>query len=138
MYAVRDKTRPPSLLEKYNARTKSANTHYPRPPNSARSATRPRPGGRNLPDLFQSRVPRYLYDIGRESGTTPICNKCKAETFYCKHRIGNGAMTARRVGNLKTSAMVIGSNRPNTVAKPSFGRKSHIKAFYDSGHIRTH
>ena len=32
--------------------------------------------------MFQTQAPALLYDIGRENGTTPICNKCSRETFY--------------------------------------------------------
>lgn len=86
------------------------------------------------PDMFQTQVPKMLYDIGKEGGTTPICNKCSRETFYCKHRVGKGTDTLRRLGPHKTAAATVGSEIVGA-EKPSFGRKSHIKDFYDSNHL---
>jgi len=86
------------------------------------------------PYLFQTQVPNLLYDIGKDGGTTPICNKCSRETFYCKHRVGNGSVTLRRTGPLKTASQIIG-HQVNHAPKPVFGRKSSIKDFYDSNHL---
>lgn len=85
------------------------------------------------PRMFQTKVPTMLYDIGREGGTTPICNKCSRETFFCKHRVGSGEDTLRRVGPHKTAASIVGSEIVGA-EKPQYGRKSHIKEFYDAGH----
>jgi hypothetical protein len=84
--------------------------------------------------LFQTKVPTMLYDIGKEGGTTPICNKCSRETFYCKHRVGKGEDTLRRLGPHKTSAATVGAEIMSA-DKPAFGRKSHIKEFYDQNHL---
>lgn len=85
--------------------------------------------------LFQTQAPRLLYDIGREGGTTPICNKCSRETWYCKHRVGSmSAQTLRRVGPHNTSAAQVGAEIVGA-EKPQFGRTSHIKAFYDANHL---
>jgi len=90
---------------------------------------------RQFPEIFfQTQVPQNLYDIGKEQGTTPICNKCSRETFYCKHRVGNSQITARRLGPHKTSAMIVGSE-VKQANKPPYGRKSHIKDFYDANHL---
>jgi len=86
------------------------------------------------PDMFQTRVPTLLYDIGRETGTTPICNKCSRETFYCKHRVGSGTDTLRRMGPHRTMAAVVGAEVAGA-EKPHHGRKSHIKDFYDANHL---
>lgn len=91
---------------------------------------------------FQTQVPRLLYDIGREDGVTPICNKCSRETFYCKHRVAGGSAepgatsseTLRRLGPHKTSAMIVGAEVIG-VAKPTHSKKSHIKEFYDNNHL---
>jgi len=86
--------------------------------------------------FFQTQVPVSLYDIGKEGvGTTPICNKCPRETFYCRHRVGNGSQTLRRVAHHKTSNDQYGQR--DAVNKPMFGRKSHIKDFYDANHLST-
>ena len=85
-------------------------------------------------DMFQTRVPTLLYDIGREGGTTPICNKCSRETFYCRHRIGSGEDTLRRVGPHRTMAAVVGAEVVGA-EKPHHGRKSAIKDFYDQNHL---
>lgn len=93
------------------------------------SAARPEPDE----NMFQTMVPTMLYDIGKDGGTTPICNKCSRETFYCKHRVGKGADTLRRLGPHKTSAAIVGAEIIGA-EKPQYGRKSHIKDFYDAGH----
>jgi hypothetical protein len=99
------------------------------------------------PALFQTQVPALLYDIGREGGTTPICNKCSRETFYCKHRImgasgagsagaaGSSAPTTlRRVGPHQTAASAVGAEIVGA-EKPLYGRKSQIKEFFDANHL---
>lgn len=87
------------------------------------------------PRMFQTQVPTMLYDIGKASnGTTPICNKCSRETFYCKHRVGAGADTLRRLGPHKTMSAVVGSEVEGA-EKPHHGRKSAIKDFYDQNHL---
>jgi len=92
-----------------------------------------------LPSLFQNQVPGLLFDIGRERGTTPICNKCPRDTFYCKHRVGSGETTLRRAGPHKTAAQIVGDlAERNTPSKPPHGRKSHIKDFYDANHLTVH
>lgn len=86
------------------------------------------------PSMFQTQVPTMLYDIGKEGGTTPICNKCSRETFYCRHRVAqSSADTLRRMGPHKTAAAMVGAEIVGA-EKPTFGRKSHIKDFYDSNH----
>jgi len=90
--------------------------------------------------MFQTMVPTSLYDIGKEkaNGVTPICNKCQRDTFYCKHRVGaTAAVTARRLGGVRTTAQVYGGTE-QTLAKPPHGRKSGIKEFYDAGHLKAH
>lgn len=98
--------------------------------------TSPAPQQRPQSALFQTQAPRSLYDIGRdESGITPICNKCPRETFYCPHRVGRGAETLRRVGTWKTTSQIVGGNLNPSVNKPTYGRKSLIKDFYDNNHL---
>lgn len=105
--------------------------------NTAQAAFEARRSQELKPYLFQNQVPDLLYDIGKEgSGTTPICNKCQRETFYCKHRLGNGAVTLRRKGPHKTSTELVGEEITYGVPlKPQHGRKSHIKDFYDNYHL---
>jgi len=87
------------------------------------------------PLYFQTQVPALLYDIGKETGTTPICNKCSRETFYCKHRVNiSGSASIRRKGSLKTSNEIIGAEI-KTIIKPQLGRKSQLKDFYDNNHL---
>lgn len=86
------------------------------------------------PRMFQTQVPTMLYDIGKSGGTTPICNKCSRETFYCRHRVGAGAETLRRVGPHKTAAAIVGAEIVGA-EKPAHGRKSAIKDFYDANHL---
>lgn len=98
------------------------------------SATNPRDPAPS-PALFQTQVPSLLYDIGRgPEGTTPICNKCSRETFYCKHRVGSGASTLRRLGPHQTAASAVGAEIAGA-EKPQYGRKSQIKAFFDANHL---
>lgn len=90
-----------------------------------------------LPPLFQTQVTHQLYDIGRTgNGTTPICNRCSRETFYCKHRVGRGEFTARRKGLLNTSSEVVGSGlTEDCITKPQHGIRSQIKEFFDQNHL---
>jgi hypothetical protein len=102
---------------------------------SAAAASTARSLPADHPDMFQTRVPALLYDIGKEGGTTPICNKCSRETFYCKHRVGTaGPDSLRRVGPHRTMAQVVGAEVAGA-EKPHHGRKSHIKDFYDANHL---
>jgi hypothetical protein len=94
----------------------------------------------NNPRMFQTQVPWNLYDIGREasdgSGVTPICNKCSRETFYCRHRVGNGALTARRPGTANTSNTNYGAfDSALFTAKPKYGIINQRKHFYDNSHL---
>jgi hypothetical protein len=66
------------------------------------------------PELFQTRVPYNLYEIGKGPNNTPTCNKCSRETFYCPHRVGRGEYTARRPGTAHTSSNVYGNFGPNS------------------------
>lgn len=96
---------------------------------AAAAASSPRAPEPDNEAMFQTQVPTMLYDIGKDGGTTPICNKCSRETFYCKHRVGKGAETLRRLGPHKTSAAIVGAEIVGA-EKPQHGRKSHIKEFY--------
>lgn len=88
-----------------------------------------------LPHLFQTKVPKHLYDIGKESGgLTPSCNKCSRETFYCVHRVGKGSVTARRLGPVHIESMVIGSGEQDVV-KPKHGSRQYTRDFFDAGHL---
>jgi len=86
-------------------------------------------------DMFQTQVPWNLYDIGKDC-TTPICNKCPREKFYCPHRIGRGASTLRRPGTAPTSAETYG-DFVTPAEKPKFGVVSEHKSFYDNSHLTT-
>lgn len=87
------------------------------------------------PTYFQTKVPHRLYEIGRNgAGTTPNCARCSRDTFYCKHRVGNGSDMKRRQGHSKTSSRIYGSGTL-TVDKPQFGRTNYTKEFYDSMHL---
>lgn len=92
------------------------------------------------PGMFQTQVPWNLYDIGKgpegSAGTTPICNKCPREKFYCPHRIGRGEVTLRRPGTAPTSAKAYG-DFVTSAEKPKFGVISEHKSFYDSSHLTT-
>lgn len=94
---------------------------------------------RGLPACFQTQVPDQLYDIGKETegGATPICNKCSRETFYCKHRVGTGVATARRLGGTEyqTSGREIGARSWGVSSKPAYGRTNTTKQFFDISHI---
>ena len=121
VYMEQNASRPPGALAEAQASSAAAAAAA-----AASSAPDPR--------LFQTQVPAMLYDIGREGGTTPICNKCSRETFYCKHRVGAGAETLRRVGPHKSAAAAVGAEIVGA-EKPQHGRKSHIKDFYDQNHL---
>lgn len=91
------------------------------------------------PGMFQTQVPWDLYDIGKDRGghgTTPICNKCPREKFYCPHRIGRGEITLRRPGTAPTSATTYG-DFTTPAEKPKFGVVSEHKSFYDNSHLTT-
>lgn len=87
-------------------------------------------------ELFQTKVPWNLYDIGREEAFTPICNKCPRERFYCPHRVGRGAVTLRRPGTAPTSSKAYG-DFVTQAEKPKFGMISEHKSFYDNSHLTT-
>lgn len=93
---------------------------------------------RNLrdPHLFQTKVPS-LYDIGKPNGTgiTPFCNKCSKDTFYCIHRVGNGATNARRMGPLSTLSQEVGAGDVLHVVKPQYGLKGNLNTFFDRSHL---
>jgi hypothetical protein len=89
------------------------------------------------PELFQTRVPYNLYEIGKGPNVTPICNKCSRETFYCPHRVGRGEFTARRPGTANTASSVYGAFGDNTeVFKPKYGNVAETKSFYDHSHLK--
>lgn len=105
---------------------------------------------RGQPHLFQTRVPFYTYDIGREEKTsTPICNKCSKDTFYCKHRVGRKKVTLRRPGTAPTAYGTYGNwddSMPQAdsaelrgprfhVQKPRFGHLHSTNSFYDDSHL---
>jgi hypothetical protein len=92
---------------------------------------------RGLPTHFQTTVPEQLYDIGKDNGETPVCNKCSRETFYCKHRVGNNIINARRGGGSEyaTSSQTVGSAVWGISTKPSHGRVRTTKSFYDISHL---
>eukprot|EP00753_Platysulcus_tardus_P001089 PLAT11041.1.p2 GENE.PLAT11041.1~~PLAT11041.1.p2 ORF type:complete len:240 (-),score=105.82 PLAT11041.1:140-859(-) len=83
---------------------------------------------------YTETVTRRLYDIGRGTGdgTTPVCNKCPRDTFFCKHR---GGYRERRTGGLFLSSRDIGFSDDEVTEKPEFGRKGVTREFYDSGHL---
>jgi len=104
------------------------------------------------PQWFQTNVPFHSYDIGREgqaNGTTPICNKCSRETFYCRHRIK--ARVSEKVKELRRSEGANDAMSPtsyNTYGSwtaegfPSYiplkrkaGRVSTTKQFFDGSHL---
>lgn len=88
-------------------------------------------------DLFQTQVVQNLYDIGRTpQGITPICNKCARDTFYCRHRVGNGEVTSRRPGTVPTSNSNYGSYEHKMyTSKPRYGMVDQRKHFYDTSHL---
>lgn len=101
--------------------------------------------------LYQYNVPHSLYDIGR-THSTPICNKCKTDTFYCIHRINNAHKQSdnnntsndslRHTGTYKTSTSDIGSlitsnhiqQQLSNIVK-SAGNHQSIASFYDNTHL---
>jgi len=88
--------------------------------------------------LFQNNVPELLYDIGKETGSTPICNKCPRNTFFCKHRLASESSDGQgqlRRGPYKTTNQDIGAIKETTIGKPQHGIKSQIKSFYDNSHL---
>jgi hypothetical protein len=103
------------------------------------------------PQLFQTKVSFYKYDIGRtETTSTPICNKCSRDTFYCKHRLRRSSKnTLRRPGTCPTVYANYGSwddsmpqaDRPPTAGeryvaiKPKFGHVHATDSFFDSSHL---
>lgn len=102
------------------------------------------------PHLFQTRVPYHTYDIGREEKTsTPICNKCKKDTFYCKHRVGRNKVTLRRPGTAPTAYGTYGNwddSMPQAdaqplrgpryfIKKPRFGHIHSTNSFFDDSHL---
>lgn len=104
------------------------------------------------PELFQTKVPFYTYDIGREeNASTPICTKCSRDTFYCPHRVGRNTKTLRRPGTAPTTYGNYGAwddsmpqaDRPATrgeryaAQKPKYGNVHVVDHFYDQGHIHT-
>ena len=66
--------------------------------------------------------------------TSPIAALFPALSPDCKHRVGKGAETLRRLGPHKTAAATVGAEIVGA-EKPTFGRKSHIKEFYDQNHL---
>lgn len=106
----------------------------------------------HMPQLFQTKVPFHAYDIGRREDTsTPICNKCSRDTFYCKHRLRRSSQdTLRRPGTAPTTYGNYGSwddsmpqaDRPPTVGerytaiKPKHGHVHSTDQFCDLSHLR--
>jgi len=102
-------------------------------------------------EWFQTQVPFNTYDLGREgkNGTTPICNKCSRETFYCRHRIKAECSEARSElrrsvngGLSPTSYNTYGnwsSAEPKEAhyipVKPKAGRVRTTKQFFDRSHL---
>jgi len=84
------------------------------------------------PELFQTKVPWTLYDIGK-TAVTPICNKCSRETFYCRHRVASQKM--KRPGTAPTSYEVYGNFEKYPVEKPVYGNVNELKNFCDRSHL---
>lgn len=84
------------------------------------------------PDLFQTRVPFSLYDIGREA-TTPFDNKSSRDTFYDLHQVAQRGK--RRPGSCPTSYETYGNFDVYPTDKPKYGSVTETKAFYDHGHL---
>lgn len=85
------------------------------------------------PELFQTQVTNYLYDIGRSS-TTPFNNKSQVDTFYDLKRVAQ--MGVRRPGTNPTSYETYG-NFEVKARKPQYGSINHTKQFYDHSHLST-
>lgn len=84
------------------------------------------------PELFQTKVPWELYDIGK-TASTPICNKCSRETFYCRHRVAS--QQTKRPGTAPTTYETYGNFEKYPVEKPVFGNVNELKHFYDPSHL---
>jgi len=85
------------------------------------------------PELFQTQVPFNLYDIGKDTGSTPFCNKSAKDTFYDIHRVAN--MGVRRPGSCPTSYETYGNFDYYPTDKPRYGRITETKHFYDHSHL---
>jgi len=92
---------------------------------------------------FQANVSSNLYDIGNTS-TTPLCNKCSRETFFCIHRVAgamdshahdNSGVAERRLGGESLSSNAYGSFMTSGAQtdKAAYGRQqSKNSIFADS------
>lgn len=87
------------------------------------------------PELFQTQIPFQLYDIGKEGGTTPFCNKSKKDTFYDIKRVA--ASGIRRPGSCPTTYETYGNYDYYPTEKPKYGRITETKHFYDHSHPGT-
>lgn len=90
-------------------------------------------------DQFQTHVPKHLYDLRfDDTVSTPPCQKCSRDVFYCKHRAQlQSPESLRRTGSVRTSNMDFGSTSSTQVpTKPQFGIRSSVKSFFDHGHLR--
>lgn len=91
---------------------------------------------KGLPEHFQTQIPEHLFDVGRVNAT-PICRKCKKDTFYCKHRVGSGIINSRRQGGseYKTMSAEVGGRVWGVSSKPTHGRVRTTKQFFDISHL---
>jgi hypothetical protein len=85
------------------------------------------------PNLYQTKVPFGLYDIGRTQ-VTDFNNKSSCEKFY--DHLDAARSGLRRPGNYPTSYETYGNFATKQVSKPEFGAVATTKTFYDSGHLR--
>jgi hypothetical protein len=86
----------------------------------------------DTPDLFQTRVPFSLYDIGRDSYTR-FNNKSSRDTFYDINVVAQQGL--RRPGTCPTSYETYGNFDHYPTTKPQYGSVTETKSFYDHGHL---
>lgn len=103
------------------------------------------------PKYFQTMVPFHSVDVGKnEDTTTPICNKCSRETFYCRHRVKSelpetvaelrrsGANTALSPTSYNTYGSWTSDpdrGQQYQLGKPKAGRIRTTKQFNDNSHL---
>jgi len=104
------------------------------------------------PKYFQTMVPFHSHDVGKTAeNSTPICNKCSRETFYCRHRVK--AEMPETVTELRRPPGVNQAMSPTSyntygswcaddergpkysLAKPQAGRIRTTKQFLDQSHL---